>query len=239
MNSTYMAHKVLITGGSSGIGEALAVRLAREGSAIYLTGRSEERLEFVRKKAEDLGAKCFSQAGEVSNSAIAKSIVADANSKMGGINVLIANAGVGAFKIWEEMTDKDFDSQFNTNVRGVFVYIREVLPIMKEKNLGQIIVTSSNLGFQVTARGSIYCGTKYAVQGMLGSLREELKGTRVKTATINPGSVDTPWFSDYSDQAKKHRLDVEEVVDAMMLIINQGERSNIEHLLLKPTYQPI
>jgi NADP-dependent 3-hydroxy acid dehydrogenase YdfG len=74
---------------------------------------------------------------------------------------------------------------------------------------------------------------------MLGSLREELKGTRVKAATINPGSVDTPWFSDYSDQAKKHRLDVEEVVDAMMLIINQGERSNIEHLLLKPTYQPI
>lgn len=134
------------------------------------------------------------------------------------------------------MSDEDFDSQFNTNVRGVWLFIREILPSMKQNDKGQIIVTSSNLGFAVSARASIYAATKHAVQAMVGSIRRELQGTQVKIATINPGSVDTPWFSNYdSDKANPRRLNVEEVVDAFILVINQGKRSNIDHILLQPT----
>jgi NADP-dependent 3-hydroxy acid dehydrogenase YdfG len=106
---------------------------------------------------------------------------------------------------------------------------------MRANDAGQIIVTSSNLGFSVTGRGSVYCATKFAVQAIIGCLREELKGTKIKAATVNPGGIDTPWFSDYGKGPIMKRLDVEEVVDAFMLIINQGDRSNIDHILLNPT----
>ncbi len=230
-----MKHKVLITGGSSGIGEALALRLAGKENSIYLTGRSIERLKSVKKMVQLKGGPCYIKTGDVGNAADMKTITQDAIEKMGAITILVANAGIGAFKPLEEMTDNDFDNQFNTNVRGVFLCVREVLPHLKENNGGQIIVTSSNLGFSVTARGSIYCATKHAVQAMVGCLREELKDTLIKAATINPGSVDTPWFADYSEKPKANRIGVEDVIDAFMLIIEQGQRSNIDHILIHPT----
>jgi NADP-dependent 3-hydroxy acid dehydrogenase YdfG len=230
-----MLQKVLITGASSGIGEAIALRLANPSVLLYITGRSEEKLISVKRKIEESGGICYYQTGDVGFTEDAQRIVQDAVKKMNGLSILIANAGVGSFKPIEEMTDEDFDKQFNTNVRGVFLFIREVIPYFKQENKGQIIVTSSNLGFQVTSRGSIYCATKHAVQAMIGCLREELRGTKIKAATVNPGSVDTPWFSDYSEKPKEHRINVQEVVDAFMLIINQGKRSNIDNILIHPT----
>jgi 3-oxoacyl-[acyl-carrier protein] reductase len=226
----------LITGGSSGIGRALATRLAKEGNSIFITGRDEDKLHSVCESVNKLGATCYYLKGDVSSTQHANQAVTEAIEKMGSVDVLIANAGVGRFKLLEEMTDEDFDLQFNTNVRGVFVFLRPVLRHMKERNSGQIIVTSSNLGFNTGSRCSLYAGTKYAVQAMVGAIRDELKDTEVKAATINPGSVDTPWY-DGKEVDREKMLDVEEVVDAMMLIIQQGERSNIDHILLYPAYR--
>lgn len=227
--------RILITGGSSGIGEALAMRLADGTNNIFITGRSEEKLKAVCERIGENGSSYHYKSGDVSNKDDVQAIVKDAVQKMGGIDVLVANAGTGAFKLVEEISDEEFDSQFDTNVKGVWLFIREVLPHMKEQGSGQITVTSSNLGFETTARGSIYCATKFALQGMVGSIRKELEGTGVKIGTINPGGVDTPWFGDYDEsEEKRNRLGVEEVVDAFMLMIKQGVRSNIGHILLQP-----
>jgi len=111
--------------------------------------------------------------------------------------------------------------------------MRKVLPGMKSRNSGQIIVTSSNLGLKTSARASIYSGTKHAVQAMVWSLRDELKGTNVKAATINPGSVSTPWF-DGKDVDRSKMLTASDVAKAAKLIIDQDETNNIDHILLMP-----
>lgn len=228
-------YNVLITGGSSGVGEYLALRLAENvNNQIYITGRDLERLNQVIIKISEKGARGYFRQADVSSSIEAKEVVEDAISKMGSIDVLVANSGVGRFKNIEDLTDEDIDIQLQTNVYGVFNYLRPTLKHMKSVDQGQIIVTSSNLGFSVTGRGSVYCATKFAVQAIIGCLREELIGTNVKAATVNPGSIDTPWFADYTEKPNMKRLHVEEVVDAFMMIINQGARSNINHILLNP-----
>ncbi|MCY3411236.1 MAG: SDR family oxidoreductase [Candidatus Heimdallarchaeota archaeon] len=235
---------ILITGASSGIGAALAKRLVTistlldDGHNIYLTGRSEKKLQALADDLRAHGSLVYFQKGEVGNTEDAKRICNDVLEKMKHVDILILNAGTGEFGNIEDMTDEQYDKMFDTNVKGVFLYIRGILPSMLERNAGQIIVTSSNLGLNTAARGAVYSASKHAVQGMIGSLRKQLKGTFVKAATINPGSVDTEWFKDHDQKKPKpHRIDVDEVVDAFMLIINQGARSNIEHILLQPTYE--
>ncbi len=231
-----LGHRILITGGSSGVGEHLALRLAQNSNnQIYITGRNLERLNQVVMKIADLGARGYFQVADVSVTHDAEKIVEDAINQMGGLDIFVANSGVGRFKLLEEMTDDDIDIQFNTNVKGVYNYLRPVVRHMKSHNQGQIIVTSSNLGFNVASHCSVYSATKYAVQAIIGCLREELKGTSIKAATVNPGAIDTPWFSDHGEGPIMKRLDVEEVVDTFMLIINQGERSNIDHILMYPS----
>ncbi|TFG06646.1 SDR family oxidoreductase, partial [Candidatus Thorarchaeota archaeon] len=154
--------------------------------------------------------------------------------EFGTIDVLIANAGVGYFRNLEDFSIEEYDQQMNTNVRGVFLWLRKVLPLMKEKDSGQIIVTSSNLGLDTSARASIYAATKHAVQAMVWSLREELRGTMVKAATINPGSVSTPWF-DGKDVDRSKMLTPRDVALAARLIIDQSETSDIDHIHLLPS----
>ena len=225
--------RILITGASSGIGEAIALEMASGGHTFYLTGRNEERLKTVCSKVNSLGGKVFIGVGDVSDEATVEAQFAEAEAMMGGVDVLIANAGVGYFGNLEDLTVEQFDEQFNINVRGVFLWMRKVLPAMRERNTGQIIVMSSNLGLNTSARGSIYAGTKHAVQAMVSCLREELRGTLVKAATINPGSVSTPWF-DGKDVDRDKMLAPSDVAKAARLIINQEDTSNIDHIHLLP-----
>lgn len=224
---------VLITGGSSGIGEYLARRLANSGHRVYLTGRSEDKLKSIQNEIDAKGGECYYQVADVRDYKIAQYVVKDAIEKMDGLDVFVANSGVGRFGDIETMTEEDYDAQFDTNVKGVFNYLGGIVEYMKSKGQGQIIVTSSDLGLKTSKRASIYAASKHAVQAMIGSLRKELVGSGVKVATVNPGSVDTPWYKN-SNMEKNKMLDVEEVVDAFMLIINQGPRSDIDHIHLVP-----
>ncbi|MBD3190639.1 MAG: SDR family NAD(P)-dependent oxidoreductase [Candidatus Heimdallarchaeota archaeon] len=225
--------RIIITGASSGIGEATALELAKDKHQFYLTARDEEKLEQVAQKVQALGGQAYIGAGDVGNEEDVERLFTDSQEKMGGIDVIIANAGVGYFGPLETLTIKQFDDQFNTNVRGVFLWLRKVLPKMKEQNKGQIIVTSSNLGLKTGARATIYAATKHAVQAMVGGLREELRGTMVKAATINPGSVSTPWF-DGKGVNRENMLTAYDVARSMRFIIYQSETSDVDHIHLLP-----
>jgi NADP-dependent 3-hydroxy acid dehydrogenase YdfG len=146
---------------------------------------------------------------------------------------LFTNAGVGYFGYLEDMTTEQFDIQFNTNVRGVFLFLRKALPGMKNRNTGQIIVTSSNLGLETSGRASIYSATKHAVQAMIECLRAELLDTGVKAATINPGSVSTPWY-DGKNVDRSKMLTAEDVARTVKFIVDQSQSSDIDHVLLYP-----
>lgn len=224
---------VVITGASSGIGEAVALEMAEDGHHFYLTARRRDRLEQVAQKVVSLGGKAYIGEGDVSDEGDVNRLFDNAMENLSKIDVMFANAGVGYFGNLEDISIEQYDIQFNTNVRGVFLWLRKVLPIMKKQNSGQIIVTSSNLGLETSPRASIYSGTKHAVQAMVWCLREELKGTRIKAATINPGSVSTPWYNGKkSDRSKM--LTAEDIAKTVRFIIDQGETSNIDHVLLRP-----
>ncbi len=227
--------RVIITGGSSGIGKAVALEMAKSGHRFYLTGRNEERLQQICSKLNSLGCDAHYGVGDVGSETDVENHFQDVKKKLGGIDVLFANAGVGYFGNLEDLTIEQYDAQFNTNVRGVFLWINKVLPLLKKQNSGHVIVTSSNLGMKTGARCSLYAGTKHAVQAMVWCLRDELKGTGVKAATINPGSVDTPWFDEDVDRTKM--LAVEDISKAVRFIIDQDETSNIDHILLLPGKQ--
>ncbi len=225
--------RIVITGGSSGIGESTALEMAKSGHRFYLTGRNETGLQQICSKLKSLGCDSHYGVGDVGIEADVERHFQDVKKKLGGIDVLFANAGVGYFGNLEDLTIEQYDSQFNTNVRGVFLWINKVLPLLRKQNSGHVIVTSSNLGMKTGARCSLYAGTKHAVQAMVWCLRDELKGTGVKAATINPGSVDTPWF-DGKEVDRTKMLAVEDVAKAVRFIIDQDETSDIDHILLLP-----
>ena len=224
---------IVITGASSGIGEATALEMSRSGHRFFLVGRNTDRLEMVSKRVEELGGWAKFGSGDVGDEKDVERLFDNAVSELGTIDVLFANAGVGFFGNLEDLTLEHFDAQFRTNVKGVFLWIRKVLPAMKARNSGQIIATSSNLGLATSARASVYSATKHAVQAMIWCLREELKGTQVKAATINPGSVSTPWF-DGREVNRSRMLAAEDVARAVRFIIDQSETSNVDHILLLP-----
>jgi len=225
--------RIVITGGSSGIGEAVALEMAKSGHSFYLTGRNESRLKTVCDTLTSLGCKAYFGVGDVSDEDGVNQMLEEVKSKLGGVDIIFANAGVGYFGNLEDLTVEQFDEQFNTNVRGVFLWLNKTLPLLKAQNSGQIIVTSSNLGLETRGKCSLYAATKHAVQAMVWSLRDELKGSGVKAATINPGSVNTPWF-DGKDVDRSKMLSAEDIAKAVRFIIDQDETSNIDHILLLP-----
>lgn len=224
--------RMVITGGSSGIGRAIALEMARSNHSFFLVGRDEEKLRSVTKEIKNLGGLAFFGVGDVGDENDVERLCQEFDLSK-GVDVLVANAGVGYFGLLEEMNIPQYDEQFQTNVRGVFLWLRKVLPIMKQQNSGQIIVTSSNLGLNTAGRASIYSATKHAVQAMVSSLRKELTGTLVKAATINPGSVSTPWF-DGKEVDRSKMLTAEDVAKVARLIIDQSDTSNIDHILFMP-----
>jgi short-subunit dehydrogenase len=225
--------KIIITGASSGIGRAIALEMAKDGHDFLLVGRDLDRLKSVKEEVEKLGGTAYVGQGDVGSSEDVDRLFEVVMEKMATVDVLVANAGVGHFGNLEDLSVDEYDEQFNTNVRGVFLWLRKVLPVLRKQNTGQIIVMSSNLGLHTSARASLYAATKHAVQAMVWSLREELRGTGVKAATINPGSVSTPWF-DGKDVDRSKMLAAEDVAGAARMIIDQSETSNIDHILLLP-----
>jgi 3-oxoacyl-[acyl-carrier protein] reductase len=207
--------------------------MAKDKHSFYLTGRNEERLTKICDKLKSLGCEAFYGVGDVGDEQTVDNMLTEIKDKLGGVDVVFANAGVGYFGNLEDLTIEQYDAQFNTNVRGVFLWLNKTLPLLKKQNSGHLIVTSSNLGLKTGARCSLYAATKHAVQAMVWCLRDELKGTGIKAATINPGSVDTPWF-DGKDVDRSKMLAVEDVAKAVRFIIDQKETSDIDHILLVP-----
>jgi NADP-dependent 3-hydroxy acid dehydrogenase YdfG len=233
MTDSKKSLNILITGASSGIGKAIALEMAKDHHSFFLIGRNQKKLTKVLERVRSLGSKGTMGIGDIQNAQIVEDLYNAVMKEYNSIDVLIANAGVGYFGWLEEMTLQQYEEQFDTNVKGVFLWMKKVLPQMKQRNSGQIIVTSSNLGLNTAGKASIYSATKHAVQAMIGCLREELKGTMIKAATLNPGSVDTPWF-DGKDVNREKMLSPQDIAKAARLIITQSKTSNINHILISP-----
>ncbi|MEA2285437.1 MAG: hypothetical protein QOJ21_1480, partial [Solirubrobacteraceae bacterium] len=226
-----MAHddKVfLITGASTGIGAATARHAAEAGYRLVLAARSADKLTAL---ADELGGEERALAVEcdVTEWEAQESMVSQAVERFGGIDVVFANAGFGAARGFLEETPEHWRSMVLTNVLGVAYTIRATLPQLKDRT-GHMVITSSVAGRRALP-GSLYSASKHAVTAMGESLRQEVNGTGLRVTVIEPGGVDTPFFS----KRVEGRLEADDIARAVMFAVAQPPHVDVNEMLIRPT----
>ena len=220
----------LITGASSGIGEATARRAAEAGYRLVLAAR---RVELLEKLADELGGaeRAVAVPCDVTEWADQEAMVETALSRFGQIDVAFANAGFGAKRGFLEATPEHWKSMVLTNVYGVALTIRATLPSLKQAR-GHLLLTGSVAGRRALP-GSLYSATKWAVTAMGEAARLELDGTGVRVTLVEPGSVDTPFF----DEPPKGALESDDIARAVLFAVAQPAHVDVNELLIRPTEQ--
>ncbi|MEK6839968.1 MAG: SDR family oxidoreductase, partial [Nanoarchaeota archaeon] len=210
-----------ITGASRGIGKALAQRFAREGSNLVLCARTKNHLEQTKKECEKYNVRCIPVVADVIKKEDVKKVVQTALKTFGKIDLLINNAGFAVYKPLIETSEEELDKTLDVNVRGPFLFSKEVLPIMEKQKEGVIITVSSSSGKRGMEGLTVYCASKFAVEGFTQSLAQEVHYAKV--CTVCPGPVNTPMYRDNSPGEDYSKIDQpEDIAERVMKIIQKG-----------------
>lgn len=226
-----MADRVLvITGASSGIGEATARLAAADGFRLVLAARRLERLDGL---AAELGGEERARAVrcDVTEWDDVRALADAALDAFGSIDVVFANAGFGATRGFEASTPEHWRAMVLTNVYGAALTLRATFPALKASR-GHLLLTGSVAGRRVLS-GSLYSATKWAVTAMGEAARQELDGTGVRVTLIEPGTVATPFFDDPVTDA----LEPEDVARAVLYAVGQPPHVDVNEILVRPTAQ--
>ena len=218
--------KALVTGGSSGIGKAIAAALVREGAAVTITGRKKETLE---PAAAETGADWIQ--ADVSVEADAVRTVAEFVKRHGGIDILVNNAGFGRFAPLVEMTLEDLEAVYRTNVYGAFVMAREASKHFVKQESGHLINISSTSGLKGARGGTAYSSSKFALRGMTECWRDELRRHNVRVMLVNPSEVMTSFSANAGrqqpQQVSEKKLRAQEIADAIVGALKVDDRGFI------------
>ncbi|MFQ5580250.1 MAG: SDR family oxidoreductase [Nitrospiria bacterium] len=188
----------LITGGSSGIGLAIASMLLEEGMAVAIAARDKQKLDQARQsleKTEKKGAKVIAIPADVSKAEQVAAFVEQAVDAFGRIDLLVNNAGIARFNPIEDLSEEDWDETQNINLKGAFLCTKAVLPVMKRQGSGYVINISSVAGKSGFTGASAYCASKFGMIGLTESLLEEAIQHQIRATAICPGYVATPMVS--------------------------------------------
>jgi 3-hydroxy acid dehydrogenase / malonic semialdehyde reductase len=238
----------MITGATSGIGEASALTLARLGYHLVLTGRRTERLMALCTKLNgDFGVSTFPLAFDIQKNDQTLAAWESLPAQWKRIDLLLNNAGLAAgfapidkgnWDHWEQMID--------TNVKGLLFLSRLVIPQMVERQYGQVVNLSSIAGKETYENGNVYCATKHAVEAITKAMRIDLLKHGIKVSSISPGAVETEFsivrFDGDADKAKKVYdglvpLSAQDVADTLEFIVTRPAHVNINDVLIMPTQQ--
>jgi NADP-dependent 3-hydroxy acid dehydrogenase YdfG len=232
---------VIITGASSGIGEATAKLLAKNGAKVVLGARRIDRLETIAKEIHAEGGIAEYQALDVTQRSQLAEIVQFAKDKFGRIDVIFNNAGVMPLSLIKDLKVEEWDKMINVNIHGVLNGIAAVLPIMEAQGGGQIINNASIAAHTVGPTSAVYSATKYAVWAISDGLRQESKNIRV--TIISPGVTETELGSDITDEAsqgflkelRKTALSSDAIAKAVLYAVSQPEDIDINEIIVRPT----
>jgi 3-oxoacyl-[acyl-carrier protein] reductase len=216
--------KVLITGGSSGIGKATAIDLVNKGAIVSITGRDKAKLENI---ASEINAIPIHLDVSKYNSIAVKTL--DAFHSMGGIDVLINNAGIGEFAKLEDIKVNHFESIFATNVFGLTMLTQEVVKFFKTQQYGMIINIGSSAATSGFPSGSVYCASKFALRGLTECWRHELRRDNIRVVLVNPSEVPTAFNNKQrvEREEQENKLSPKEISHAIVSTINMDKRGFI------------
>ncbi len=235
-----LAGKVaVITGASSGIGEATARLLVSEGVRVVLVARRRERIAAL---VEDLGDSAVALTADVGDAAAVASVFAEVEQRFGGLDLLFNNAGLGVNARFEASDPADWKRMIDVNLYGVLHCTKAAIPLMRGRAGAMISSVSSVGGRYGTESWSVYSATKFAVVGFHDALRKELGGEGIRVSVIEPGAVWTEFGQNVSDAMRERResldaLTSEDVAQALVYAFAQPPRVLVEEILIRPVRQ--
>jgi NAD(P)-dependent dehydrogenase (short-subunit alcohol dehydrogenase family) len=233
-----LARKIaLVTGGSRGIGRAIALKLASLGADVAICGRDSARLSESLVDLKKAGVNAIAIVADVTSAHDVSKLVERVETELGPITLLVNNAGIGLFGPVHQKSEEEWDRLMNTNLKSVFLVSRSVVPGMIKRGGGDIINISSLAGKNVFAGGGIYCASKWGVQGLSGCMAEDLRENGIRVSTICPGSVATE-FSGRGPKDPSKVLRPEDVAHAVAMLATQGEQSFLSGVELRPLKKP-
>jgi NADP-dependent 3-hydroxy acid dehydrogenase YdfG len=235
---------VIITGASSGIGEATAKLLAKNGAKVVLGARRIDRLETIVKEIHADGGIAEYQALDVTQRSQLAEIVQFAKDKFGRIDVIFNNAGVMPLSLMKDLKVEEWDKMINVNINGVLNGIAAVLPIMSAQGSGQIINNASTAAHMVGPTSAVYSATKHAVWAISDGLRQESKHIRV--TIISPGVTETELGSDITDESsqgflkelRKTALSSDAIARAVLYAVSQPNDVDVNEIVVRTTASP-
>jgi NADP-dependent 3-hydroxy acid dehydrogenase YdfG len=248
MSRNIQGKVVVITGASSGLGEAAARHLSAEGAIVALGARRADRIESLATELTAKGGKALAIATDVSKLEDVKALVDAAVKTYGRIDVLINNAGLMPQSPLDRLKVDEWDRMIDVNIKGVLYGIAAALPYMKEQKNGHIINVSSVAGHKVRPGGVVYSATKHAVRVISEGLRQEVKPFNLRTTIISPGAVESELPNSISEPDvaegiqkfyKMHAIPADSFARAVAFAIEQPEDVDINEILFRPTSQEL
>src|SRR5918912_828749 len=229
----------IVTGGTKGIGRAIAEALAREGMNVCISARIEDEVERTVAELDGLsergvaGAVC-----DVRDYDEVKALFEHTVAEFGGVDVLINNAGIGLFGRVEEMSPEDFRAVLETNLFGVFYCCHEAIPQMKKRGGGYIINISSLAGANAHPQMAAYNASKFGLNGFSEALMQEVRHDRIKVSYIMPGSVNTYFGDDSPSSEKSWQLQPSDIARVVVDLLHHDERSLPSRVEIRPSRPP-
>ncbi len=236
---------VIITGASSGLGEATARRLAASGAKLMLAARREDRLKVLVAAIAESGGTATYRVTDVVDRAQVEALAKETLNTYGRIDVLINNAGLMPLSPLDRVKVKEWDRMIDVNIKGVLYGIAAVLPTMRQQKSGHIINLSSVAGHQVFAGSAVYCATKFAVRAISEGIRLESNG-EIRSTNISPGAVATELTSTITDKDTAARMntfyaaiaiDADAIARAIAYAIEQPSDVDVNEMIVRPTRQ--
>jgi 3-oxoacyl-[acyl-carrier protein] reductase len=234
----YRGRAAVVTGGTKGIGRAIAEALAREGMNVCVGARSLDEVKQTVRELEGLGAGATGAACDVRVSEECEALVAHAVEEFGGVDVLVNNAGVGLFKLVEETSPEEFRTVLETNLFGVFYCCRAAIPEMKRRGGGYVINISSLAGANPHPQMAAYNASKFALNGFSEALMQEVRHDRIKVSYIMPGSVNTEFGGGTVSDERAWQLQPEDVARVVVDLLRHDERSLPSRVEMRPSMPP-
>ncbi len=235
----------IITGASSGIGEATARELATHGVKVMLAARRTERLQTLQADIEQHGGVAESHATDVTDRNAVQALADETVRTFGKIDVLFNNAGLMPLSMLDKLRIDEWDQMIDVNIKGVLYGIAAVLPQMRKQGSGHIINCASVAGHKVFPGAAVYCATKHAVRALSEGLRAEA-GSTIRTTIISPGAVKTELDQSIKDpemhtamqDVYKFAIQPDAIARAVRFAIEQPPEVDVNEILVRPVAQP-
>ncbi len=237
----------VITGASSGIGEATAEALAAEGASVVVAARREDRLSDLVERINGNGGKALPVECDVTDEEQAHSLIQKAKDEYGQVDILVNNAGVMQLSKVEKGLSEEWRRMFDVNVLGLLYATDAAVQVMKEQGSGHLVNISSVAGRRSRATTGVYSGTKFAVNAISEALRQELLEDNIRVTIVEPGAVETELATHITDEEAQEalsgllKLDIlqpEDIANAIAYAVTQPERVSVNEVLIRPTQQP-